>query len=285
MPKWLIIQSDGEHKGQDGWTPNFYLRECYAIQHALSVNGIDADIWGKRHNNFDETPDFNKYDVLFILEQYEMDWLPDLSTLKPTKLQWCIDLHCHSGYEAITPHVDIVLHSTKALISPYKQKFPGKKHIWFPNGVDSRFFHRQKYEPKITDLMFVGSRNPNRNETIETLEKFGMKCFFATGQDMINLINSAKIHFNKNISCDVNYRNFETIGIGTCLLTNESEEIKELGFIDGVNCLFYKTAEEAIGKVKNNISTGSWLEIQDNGCEFAKQHSYIQRIKEMLKCA
>jgi hypothetical protein len=284
--KWLIIQSDGEHKGQDGWTPNWYLRECYAIQHALSQNGQEADIWGLRHSNYDTIPDFNSYDFIFCIENYETGWLPDLhSIMKPKKLQWIIDLHCqsHECYDKITQDVDIVLHSTKSLISDYERMHSKIKHVWFPNGVDDRYFNIKSQEKSI-DFSFVGSKNPARKDIIEFLETNANLYYrFATGSDMIDIVSKSKVHFNKGISCDVNYRNFETIGLGTCLYTNHSEEIEELGFKDGYNCVLYKDESEIVGRIADILRDDNYKKIAANGAELARKHSYVNRINDLLK--
>lgn len=283
--KWLIIQSDGAHKGQDGWTPNWYLRECYAIQYALVQNNQEADIWGLRHPNYSHIPEFGSYDVIFCIENYETEWLPNLSLVNgPKKIQWIIDLHCqrHECYGKISRDMDIVLHSTKSLMKDYSKLYSNAKHLWFPNGVDDRYFYCRNKE-KTIDISFVGSKNQSRKEFVERLEsEIGLKYYFATGQDMIDIISSSKIHFNKNISVDMNYRIFETIGLGSCLITNYDDILSEMGFIDGKNVITYKTYDEAKDKIISCLSDENWKSISESGNKLSKEHSYIARIKELL---
>lgn len=282
--KWLVIQSDGYHKGQDGWTPNWYMRECYSIKYALEKNGETCDIWGKGHNNFSNRPNFEEYDVIFCIENYDFTWIPRLSHVKCLKIYWTIDLHCQDlgVYSNATRDFNVVLHSTRRLIPLLERISPDKKHVYFPNGYDDRYF--KKYSiPKTRDFVFVGSKIQCRKDFIERLEnECGMNYFFATGRDMIEVISSAKIHFNQSISCDVNYRNFETIGLGTCLLTNRLEELEHLGFKDGANCLMYDSYEEAVIKFRKSISDGSWTDISNAGLSLSERHTYTQRIKEMI---
>ena len=70
---------------------------------------------------------------------------------------------------------------------------------------------------------------------------------------MIKIISEAKISFNKNLSCDINYRTFETIGLGTCLATDYNEDLSSLGFIDEKNCILYKNYNECVDKINNAI--------------------------------
>lgn len=283
--KWLILQSDGQHKGQDGWEPNWFLRECYAIKHALEANDQVADIWGLRHDNYGIQPNFESYDYIFCVENYEFDWLPDLSKIKnPKKLQWIIDLHCQNPevYSRISKNVDIVLHSTKILLPDYEKNNLQSLHFWFPNAVDDRFFYDRNSE-KTIDLCFVGSKNVARIEIIERLEQeLGMKYFFATGEKMLEIISSTKVHFNKNIGVDANYRIFETIGLGSCLVTNYDSSLCDLGFIDNKNVIMYDNADQAKEKIHKHLYDGTWQDIARHGHQLSLQHTYKCRIADLL---
>lgn len=278
--KWLILQSAGHHDGTDGWTKNDHMRECFAIKYALEQNGQVCDIWGKRHINYFNAPDYNTYDYVLLLENYEMDWVPALSAMtKPIKLQWIIDLHCNGEqYVQFSHQCDIILHSTKSLIPAYQQLVPTKRHIWFPNGVDSlNIPYYQK--PKEYDVLFVGSLL-NRGSLLYHLN---IPHIFATGQDMIDNIAKTRVHFNKPISVDLNYRNFETIGIGTCLLTQDLPELRELGFKDTENCLLYSTLDDCRQKLRYALTDDNYIRIAKGGYEFSKTQTYVKRVEQLLK--
>ena len=277
--KWLIIQSAGVHNGSDGWTANDYLRECVALQYGIQQYGHSCDVWGKRHDNFNIFPDIDAYDFVVLLENYEFDWVPDLSQYSnPTKLHWIVDLHCHNPYERWSRQCDIVLHSTKSLMDGYKKMCPKQKHIWFPNAVDERYFYNRSIE-KTIECCFVGSPN-NRASFINSV---GIPMLFKTGVDMIDTISKTKIHFNKSISCDVNYRCFETIGLGTCLLSNTLPELLELGFTDGQNCILYDSLEDCISKLTQHLKNDEYLRIGTSGYTLSKQHTYCKRITNLLE--
>ena len=280
--KWLIIQSSGEHE------ENLNFRECYAWKYALQNCGIAADVWGKRHTNFVEVPNFYTYDVVFIAEQWEFDFfslasMARSSVGRPLIVQWLVDLHCDSQhYEPITPWVDICVHASRGPMELYKQKFPEKKHIWVPNGVDSRLFYDWSLT-KALDLTFVGSVNNKRYEYLFKLTNdLGLQYFFKRGIQMISLISRSKIHFNQCIGDDLNYRIFETIGLGTCLCTNWHPDLYELGFRDGENCLMYKDYEEAKYKITTALDIG-WAEIGQRAAQFALSHSYTARAQQIIK--
>ena len=280
--KILIIQSAGMHNGNTHYCKNDYLRECLSLQDAFERNGWITDVWGKRHNNYKSLPNFNAYDYILNLENYELNWLPDFSKIKkPVKIQWIIDLHFQNEkiYGKISKNMDIILHSTKSLINGYKKLFPEKKHIWFPNGWDDRYFKNLKLEKK-KDLIFIGNICNRRNILLYMKEKHKMNCYNITGIEMINMVNKAKINFNKSVAEDVNYRNFETMGCGTCLLTNYLEELEELGFIDGVNCYLYKNNEDLDKKV--DLALKNWEQVAKEGEKFVKKHTYCERVKSLI---
>lgn len=285
MKSCIIIQAAGEHNGTTKLCKNDYLRESLSLKYAFEQNDIKADVWGKRFPNFNNPPDFNSYDYLINLENYEMDWLPDFSKItKPIKMQWIIDLHYQPDeiYQRFTPNMDIVLHSTKSLMKHYQKFFPNKRHIWFPNGFDERYFKNFDKNKK-EDLIFIGNVC-NRGPLLKMMkENYGMNYYMITGKDMIDKISETKIHFNKSISVDVNYRNFETLGLGTCLLTNYLSELEELGFKDGENCFMYKNINEIPYKIKEAKENNKWKIVGKNGLKFSKNHTYTKRIENLLK--
>ena len=283
--KIIIIQTAGEHDGSTHYCKNNYLRECLSLKYAFEKCGWEVDVWGKRHKNFFNLPKFEDYDYLLNLENYEMNWLPNFEKIKgPIKIQWIIDLHVQHPtiYGLISKNMDIILHSTKSLMEKYKKLFPTKQHIWFPNGYDDRYLYNKQIE-RTKNMIFIGNICNRRDLLFYTKDKCNMACYNITGEQMINMINSAKINFNKSVSVDVNYRNFETLGCGTCLLTNHLDELEELGFKDGENCYMYKTEEELVKKYNLAMTDNNWKRVAKNGELFAKKHTYTERVKQLVE--
>ena len=289
--RWLIIQSDGAHKGQDDWEPNWFLRECYGIQRALISHGMHADIWGLRHGCYlGPKPNFESYEVVLFIENYEFDWLPDFNWSHPLKIQWIIDLHVQpNAYQFLSNRIDVVLHSTESLIADYSSQVPRPKHIWFPNAVDDYYFNLAAPAPvRDIDLIFIGGKNgppSGRKDTVERMERdAGLRYEYqVSGFSYIGRLKRAKIGFNRSINVDLNYRAFETIALGACLLTDYNPMLEKLGFVHGKNCLVYHTDDEAVQLAKECLSTGTWKQIGEAGVELSKKHTYRERIKELLK--
>ena len=84
----LIIQENGRHDG------NRNFRECFCAQRAFIYHGHDATVWGLGHTNYKEEPDYDSYDLIINLENYdETGWVPNLSKIQTKKFLWSIDAH------------------------------------------------------------------------------------------------------------------------------------------------------------------------------------------------
>ena len=285
--RWLIIQSAGQNE------KNAMLRECYSVGGALVNLKHTVDIWGLRHENEKETPNFELYDAIFIIENYEFEWLPDFTKIKkPLKFHWIIDLHCRGMgvYVPISKGCDVILHSTKALIPFYQTLVPTATHLWFPNAIDDRYFNpmpkhiKRQYNHQV---LFIA--NPlNRLDYIKGLSSLQHLGFVhkqnVVGQEMVTESRLAQILFNRSIGCDVNYRNFEAVGLGNCLITNYNKELEELGFCDGNNCFFYSTYGECVDKLSVKLlQRGYWQDVQKNAAKLGKRHTYTKRLEKTLR--
>lgn len=277
--KILIIQEKGRHE------KNWYFRESLCLQRALTKLGYETTIWGLNYETY-KTPfeDIEKdHDVIFLIENYPYnDWVPDLSKSKKLKIFWSIDSHVVL-YDHINMcdknKIDIVLNS----VYGHEKFFINQKSFYFPNAYCDELIYNKNLE-KIYDIGFCGNIN-NRGEWInEISKKFNFKLDeFVIGNDMVDAINSYKIHFNRNISDDLNYRTFETLGCGTFLLTNYTPGLEEL-FDIGKDLIVYDNLEDLENKIKyylnnederNDISKSGFLKVK-------KEHTYFERSKKLI---
>lgn len=274
----LIIQENGRHE------KNRHFRECFCLQRALQNLDNVVEVWGLGHENFDTTPDFEKYDVIVNLENYDsIGWVPNLKSVKnPKKILWSIDAHCRGLKPFLDTYnegnYDLILQATEDFINTKE------KSVWFPNCYDNSLIKKLNVKKSI-DLGFCGSIL-NRAGLLEHLEKkYSLdKNIFVIGNDMVEKVNSFWINFNINLANDINYRSFETIGCGTVLITNYNPQYEKLGFIDEHNCLMYKTMQELEGKLEKYIQKYDKLEnIIVNGTELAKEHTFLKRAEELTK--
>ena len=273
--KILLIQENGRHN------ENRHFRECFCLQRAFIKLNQECDVWGLGHNNFNDNIDYESYDLIINLENYnETGWIPNLSKVKSIKFLWAIDAHVRGEKVYLEEYnkgkYDILLHSTKDYVNEdYK--------IWFPNSFDDTLISPRD-APKKCDIGFCGSLL-NRSQYIDLLSNNFNFVYdnFVIGDSMVDAINSYKIHWNCNLSNDINYRSFETIGCGVPLVTNHNYQYEELGFIDGVNVMMYKNNNEMILKIKQLLSNDKLREsIGKSGLELSKKHTYEKRCETLI---
>lgn len=271
----LLIQENGRHDA------NRNYRECFCLKRSFENHNHHCDVWGLGHENFETKPDWESYDWIINLENYDINgWVPSLSDVKsPKKFLWSIDAHCRgeSVYEETFQkgNYDVLLHSTKDFVTK-------DYHHWFPNAFDDSLIKPLNIEKKY-QIGFCGNY-VNRRPILEWLKQnHGLHLdIFVIGDKMVESVNSYKCHFNLNISNDINYRSFETIGCGTLLLTNYNPQYTELGFVDDENCLIYKTQEELEDKIRY-VKNNDVEEISKNGFDLSRQHTYNNRVGQLIE--
>ncbi len=280
--KFLIIQESGRHQ------KNREFRESLNLNRSLNrLNGIESKVWGLNYDNFTENfDDLEKWsDVIIILENYTSEWLPDnkIKNSKKIKLFWSIDSHCILDQHiqmCKTLNIDILLNSTESYIHNFKNVV--KKSYWFPNAYPSDLIFPLNIQ-KTIDIGFCGNLN-NRTDYINFLDKYNIKKdIFVIGDDMVKSINEYKIHFNRNISNDVNYRTFETTGCGTLLLTNYTPNLEQL-FKINEEIIVYDNIYDLDDKVQFLLNNEDYRKkIEYNGLLRSKsEHTYDKRCQTLL---
>ena len=277
--KIVIIQEAGRHE------KNKNFRESLCLHRALSrIEEVESKVWGLNYPDFNISfSEIEKWaDVIFVIENYTSDWLPinEISNSKKLKIFWSIDSHCvleqHKQLCRLL-NIDILLNSTES----YLPNFDGlvKKSYWFPNSYPDDLVFSKDIE-KTIDVGFCGNDRPE----IHYLDKFKIrKDLFVIGDDMVNAINSYKIHFNKNIADDINYRTFETTGCGTFLLTNYTPGLEKL-FDIGKEIVVYNDLNDLDNKVKYYLENEEERKkIAKAGYERSKKdHTYFERAKMLI---
>ena len=276
----LIIQENGRHEA------NRDFRECHALSRSFKSLGHDPVVWGLGHAGFPDCPDFNRFDLILNLENYDQSgWLPDLSRFThPIKMIWAVDEHARG--EEYYRHLferdgcRWFLHSTLDYVRD------PRFDVWLPNAVDPEQVKPIKV-PLRADVGFCGN-TLNRREWLDLLKtsfKF-QEDSMVIGEQMVRSINSYRVAFNRNISHDINARSFEVPACGVPLVTNFNPVYLDLGFKHRANCIFYQNKEELIREVKWLLENeAERLEIAQRGLELSKRHTYTERAREILSLA
>lgn len=287
----LFLQCGSKQK-QDAFQES--LRECYSLGEALERLGHTCAYFGPRLN--ESGTDLNRnWDVIIITEQYEMYWidsvLDKLATPQTIILSWIIDGHIIQQkpldrYHALMDRAHIVLHSTSFFIPMAQKRHPDAMHIWFPNSISNSILNVAQTEPppiKQYDLGFCGTidSHPTRKHFLEEIKKRipSLVIQQASGIDMVRFIQSCKVHFNLSVSLDINYRNFETLAAGTCLLTNCVPDMDRLGFVNKTNCLFYDSIDILVQQMEWALTDDHYQSIGKTGQSFFQDtQTFFHRI-------
>lgn len=275
--KILIIQESGRHD------KNRIFRESLNFQRAFSKIGIESVVWGLNYPNYNISfDDISKdCDVCLLIENYDNEWLPNISKFKGLKIFWSIDSHMilqHHLMTCVTNKIDIVLNS----IESHQKYFSGRfKTYYLPNAYPDDLIDFKPEIDKKYDVGFCGNII-NRGDWIDTVPNIH-KDIFVIGDDMINAINSYKIHFNRNIADDINYRTFETLGCKTFLLTNKTENLDKL-FNIGEHLDVYTSKQDLLNKVNYYLSNDDIRNrIAENGYNHVKKnHTYVNRAQRIV---
>ena len=145
--KTLIIQEAGRHEANKNY------RESLCMRRALKILGKQTDVWGLNHENFNETPEFDSYDLIINLENYdETGWLPDLSLYnKPIKFLWSIDAHCR-GME---PYMKIFHAGKYDKILQATKDFVNEHSVWFPSAYDHTLYWAMTWFALLILIRFI----------------------------------------------------------------------------------------------------------------------------------
>jgi hypothetical protein len=273
--KVLILQENGRHEA------NREFRESQCLNRAFKSLGVESEVWGKGHDNFSSEPDYESYGLIVNLENYDFSgWVPNLQKVQTKKFLWSIDAHLKGPQsdldEADRGNYDLILQAVPQFASQ-------RGSVFFPSCYDDSLLSPLDIE-KSVDIGFCGNLI-NRGGLIGAIaQQHDIKQdIFVIGDAMVKAINSYKIHFNANISIDVNFRNFETIGCGTCLLTSVHPAYDNLGFIDGKNCLIYDSIDSMLDKINETLKDDEKrTRIAAEGLKLARRHTFKERAKQVL---
>lgn len=277
----VIIQEKGRH------LKNENFREALNFHRAFKSLGVDSLVWGLNYESF-KTPLeilIEKDDVILLLEDYEVDgWIPDLSNFKNLTLYWSRDSHCVPQAHVNTcrkHNINIVLNA----IQHHQSYFQPTKTYWFPNAYPHDLIYPMEDIEKTHDVGFCGNYL-NRKDWVDIIDtKFKVKRdIFVIGEDMVKAVNSYKIHFNRNISDDINFRTFETLGCNTLLFTNYTPDLEKL-FDTEKDMVLYKDGNDLLEKLTYYLNNPvEKNKISNSGFETViSKHTFVNRAKELIK--
>lgn len=266
LTNWNLLEVSSNLKNLDldfGWQPDFNL----IAPHLNNTNKPDLFIW---------------------IESVGGHSPQNLKALNVPTACYLIDSHVN-----LTEHLNIAKNFDFVFIAQleYVKDFTaaGIQNVyWLPLGAD-KMLHRNYDKSKKYNVGFVGSINSQfHSRRQELLNKINSeipvsykRCFL---DDMVNHLAESKIVFNNAIKNDLNMRVFETLSIGSLLLTDKTfGNGQEIMFKNNEDLVEYDD-DEIVEKAKYYIQNDSERErISKKGNEIClNAHTYDHRAEELL---
>jgi Glycosyl transferases group 1 len=156
----------------------------------------------------------------------------------------------------------------------------------FLSAIDPSFHRYIENTPKDIDILFVGNLLPRRQGIIDELNKsFVVTTYAAFGQDMVKLINRAKIILNIHGTdlLDTETRVYETLACKGFLLTESLS--RENPFQDDIHLVEAKDISELKEKIAYYLDNNSARErMAEAGYqEVIRQHTFQERTKQLIQ--
>ncbi|WP_321404967.1 glycosyltransferase [Maridesulfovibrio sp.] len=166
----------------------------------------------------------------------------------------CIDTHIHSWYPIYAQGFDICLVSLKDHLDRFKPRLKESRLLWFPP-VPTDYDVPSEME-KEWDLLFVGTVDaeitPQRKKFLDEAAKKIPGLHITKGK-FRHLFPKAKVVLNIAERGDLNFRVFEALACGACLLTPRIEQGLFDLFEDGVHLMTYEPNSVADLVEKQNL--------------------------------
>ncbi len=187
----------------------------------------------------------------------------------------------------------------------------GKKSEFLKIGFDNRILEEVGYKKRDIDFSFVGGISKHHNSALKNIEfllsKSNMEIYgygvnnlnfnslikkkhrgVKWGLDMYEILSRTKISFNRHINISENNANnmrlFEATGMGSLLLTDMKDNLKNMYEIDR-EIVTYRCKEEALEKVNYLINNKDKLSsiAKAGQSRTLKDHTYEIRMKELFE--
>lgn len=204
---------------------------------------------------------------------------------------WLIDTHVghdrHVEYAKLFDYVFLA-------ISSYVDEFASQVNentFWLPVCYPySKDEITPNYRPINNEVVFVGNVDrikawfPERAEYVEYLQNHYKNRFYAVTDydNMKTIIRESKVSFNYCIKDDLNFRVFETLGLGTELVTNDVTDLHKIeGLTDWVN--IYRDKVDLIRIIDSILANESTINTLKAQRWVKDNHTLYNRYKSLLK--
>ena len=166
----------------------------------------------------------------------------------------CIDSHIHGWYPLYAGAFDLCAVSLKGDVPRFEAELSPQRVIWLPPFAEDRCQPKPVAEAdKEFDLLFVGTVDPEttpvRHAFLARLGRLFPDLAVRRG-DYTQLFPRARVVLNIAERGDLNFRVFEALACGSCLLTPRIANGQEELFGDGAHLVTYTPDDEADAAAK-----------------------------------
>ena len=258
---------------------------------------MESVVWGRGYANFEHplAEVAAGADAVVLLENYDSGWVPDLAGLRALRVFWSIDSHV-----ALRAHVrmcrreriHLLLNATEGYLPHFRAA--GRTCVWFPNAYPADLVGPRPDIAKRHDVGFCGNVL-NRGPWLDALRaEFGLHVVSfdtpaghnhdAIGAGMVRAVNSFRVHWNRNLADDINFRTFETLGCRTLLLTNHTPGLERL-FHGERHLVTYTDLEDCKARLRALLAEPARIEhIAAAGHAHVRaHHTYDVRARQLLE--
>lgn len=172
---------------------------------------------------------------------------------------YCIDSHIHGWYPLYAGAFDLCAVSLRDDVPRFAAELSQERVLWLPPFAEDRYQPRQA--EKDYDLLFVGTvdpeTTPQRHDFLQRLGR-GFPGLAVRRGDFAELLPRASVALNVAERGDLNFRVFEGLACGACLLTPRIGNGQDELFEDGVHFVTYEADDEAdaAAKVRSLLADG-----------------------------
>ncbi len=158
---------------------------------------------------------------------------------------FCVDSHIHSWHPAYAQAFDLCCLNLKDNLPAFRQRLQPEQLLWLPLWAEALEDHPPAQVPeveKLYDLLFVGNVSPDihpgRYAFFQRLTA-AFPGFTVLQGDYHRLFPLARLVFNYAERGDLNFRVFQALGTGACLLTSRTGHGQAELFREGEDLFCY----------------------------------------------
>ena len=194
-------------------------------------------------------------DVLLVVDKSSCPYVLGMEDFPCLTVFYAIDSHLQSWYPLYAQGFDVTLLSLRDHLPRFVGEFlPAERIFWSPPCVPGNFRPSGDMPDKEWDCLFAGTVNantPGRAAFLAELGKHLPGLHIARG-DFGQLFPRGRVLLNICENADLNFRVFEALAMGGCLLTPDIGHGQGDLFQDGVHLTLYRQndVQDALAKIQ-----------------------------------